>query len=145
METFILIFVESLLIPGLRNHLLCPFQLRHNSVVVNKCPLQFIDPTQRNSYSHAVITEKLHIPLLLHGIISHFLVRNPTEEEVLNPQLYTQIEMTSPAPWEPRNNYFGEVESALRTHMPPVFPENDVRTRYISLVTTALCSISSAL
>lgn len=80
METFILVFNEALLIPGLRNHLLCPFQLRHNSIIVNECPLQFMDPTQRSSYSHAITTDKLHIPLLLDGIVSHFLVRKPTED-----------------------------------------------------------------
>lgn len=53
--------------------------------------------------------------------------------------------MTSANPWEPRNIYFGEVENAIRVHTPPVFPMNDVQTRYISLVTTSLCSISSAL
>lgn len=145
METFILIFHESLFIPGLQNHLLCPFQMRNNSVIVNKCPLQYIDPTQRNSYSHAVITDRLHIPLLLHGIISHFLVRKPTEDEVCNPHLYTQIEMTSANAWEPRNLHFGEIEKALRVNTPSIFPESDVRMRYISTVTTTLCDISSAL
>ena len=42
MQTFILVFHESLLIPGLRNHLLCPFQMRHNGIIVNECPMQFI-------------------------------------------------------------------------------------------------------
>ena len=84
--TFILIFHQSLIIPEMKNNLLCPFQLRLNGIEVNETPLQFLKPSLRTDRSHSIMaTEELAILLDLNGVSSGFLSRKPTKDEIDDP------------------------------------------------------------
>ena len=71
MSTYILIFYNSLHIPTLSHHLLCPNQLRENLITVNDTPLRYLPQDQRTSTSHAIVTNSptLIIPLQCMGTI----------------------------------------------------------------------------
>jgi hypothetical protein len=68
----------------LKNLLLCPNQLHANGVTVNNVPTQF-----DLSSTHSIIVNDVTIPLDLHGVVSYFETRLPTEEEIKTlPQIH---------------------------------------------------------
>ena len=90
--TFILIFHQSLIIPKMKNNLLCPFQLRLNGIKVNEVPLQFLKPSERKEGCHLImISETLIIPLELVSVSSGFLSRKPTESEIDDPDRVSHL------------------------------------------------------
>lgn len=131
-QTYILIFHQALVVPKMEHILLCPNQLRSNDVIINECPLQFVDPAQRNEYTHSIIVENLHIPLTLSGIASSFSTRRPTDQELADPERFPQIVMTSEARWEPQDTEYGRIEDNLRASLDVIRPRNE---RSISEVT----------
>ena len=114
--TFILIFHQSLIIPEMKNNLLCPFQLRLNGIEVNETPLQFLKPSLRTDRSHSIVaTEELAIPLDLNGVSSGFLSRKPTKDEIDDPGRCPQIEMTYEDPvYDPEVADHFEIDTKLR-------------------------------
>jgi hypothetical protein len=62
-STFILIFHESLQVPGMVHHMLCPNQLRDNGILVNDIPLMFTPENERSTNTHAIVAAQLVIPL----------------------------------------------------------------------------------
>ena len=121
--TYILVFHEALYIPEMDVHLLNPFQMRNQGVVVNETPLHQLPVDQRTSDSHSIICPEveptLHIPMVLDGVMSGFTVRKPTWEEVTNTDLshIHHVHMTSSQPWDPSAAAHSELEGTLRTDM----------------------------
>ena len=119
--TYILVFHEALYIPEMDVHLLNPFQMRNQGVVVNETPLHQLPVDQRTSDSHSIICPEveptLHIPMVLDGVMSGFTVRKPTWEEVTNTDLSNihHVHMTSSQPWDPGAAAHSELEGTLRT------------------------------
>jgi hypothetical protein len=119
--TYILVFHQSLYFEQLQHNLICPAQLRMNDITVNDTPLSQLRLTQTidkiDPASHSIISSvpPLQIPLQLRGIMSYFVTRTPTLNEIENPDLYPQITMTYESPtWEPYNEQFSNVEERLR-------------------------------
>jgi hypothetical protein len=127
-KTYVLFFHQSLYIPTLDQHLICPEQCRHNQVTVNETPLMHLSFDIRSQYHHSIITTDpdLHIPLELNGVISGFRCRKPTKEEVTSDHDVTHIHVTSSNPWEPMDAATGDQEQAIRTALEkdPVEPRN---------------------
>ena len=117
-ETVILVFHHILLIPRLKTHLLNPYQIRNQGIIVNDTPLHHLPPDQRQPTSHSVICEdpEFQIPLTLNGVMSGFDVRRPTLDEVNDPSLL-KIHMTSDIAWDPSATVGQEIEEALRNHL----------------------------
>ena len=117
-QTYLLIFHEALYIKGMSTHLINPYQMRNQGLIVNEVPLQHLPPDQRSTQSHSIIHEDppLHIPLSLNGTMSGFTVRKPTMEEVhdVDQERVTHIHMTSHAIWEPSATTSAQVEGTLR-------------------------------
>jgi hypothetical protein len=103
-ETFILIFHQCLLFDELPNHLLCPFQMQMNDVIVNDNPLSTLIWSNRypelRSTNHSIVTlnTTLHIPHNLHGVMSYFETRKPTIAEIEDSTTYPHIIMTYDMP-----------------------------------------------
>ncbi len=114
LNTYILFIHEALYIKSLKNHLICPAQVRHNGVTFNDTPLAHIDPDKRCSADHSIVTQGMHIPLRLDGVISYFQCRKPTLEEVQSDRNTIHIHLTSSAPWNPKDPGFSQVEDSLR-------------------------------
>ena len=86
--TYILIFHQVLYFKDLRHNLLCPNQLRLNGVTVNECPLMHTRKRDLNEESHSIVVaeDNLLIPLQLDGVISYFITRKPTHDELNFPE-----------------------------------------------------------
>ena len=117
-QTYILFFPQSLYIPGMENHLLCPAQLRQNAVRINEVPLIHTPKEERSQFTHSIWTEhpdpEVHIPLELDGVISCFTVRKPTQAEVQDDRNAIHVYMTSDSKWDPQDQQLAEEESQLR-------------------------------
>ena len=119
-RTVILIFHQALYIKNLTTHLLCPFQMRLNDIIVNDLPLAFAK--RMDPQLHAIVIpsqragqDPLMIPLSLRGVISGFTVRKPTIEEINDPDRFPQYEMTYESPeYNPEENQYEMVETTIR-------------------------------
>ena len=117
-DTYLLLFHESLYIPGLQAHLLNPVQLRMQGITVNDVPLTLLPDESRIPEQHSILSwdPPLHIPLALEGVMSGFTVREPTWEECngLDQERVKFIYMTSSEPWAPHSETFSKLEGTLR-------------------------------
>ena len=105
-EVHILLIHQALHFPQMENCLLCPMQLRMNDVELNERP-KFLTgtPTEKD---HALVVDKLIIPLSLHGVTSYFHGRKPTKAEYRD---CARLELTYPNPdWQPHDETFAEEE-----------------------------------
>ena len=144
--TFILIFHQSLIIPEMKNNLLCPFQLRLNGIEVNETPLQFLKPSQRTNRSHLIVaSEEFAIPLDLNGVSSGFFSRKPNNDEIDDPDQCPQIEMTYEDPvYDPEVADHFDIDTELRRDV----IDDIVRRlgdRRITSMERTLCSVSRTL
>ena len=141
MSTYILLFFQSLYIPTLTHHLLCPNQLRENLLTVNDTPLRYIPPQDRTSTSHCIITisPKLIIPLQCLGTISYFDTCQPTTYELHNDPSLSKLLMTSNATWDPYSPHFSQFDIAINSHNyhQHFYPPEDI------CINSALRSISA--
>ena len=111
-ETLILVINEALFFGNRMTHtLLCPNQLRANGLIVDDVPKQF-----DNKSRHAVVIPRtsteseLVLPLEMKGIISFLQTRRPTKKEL---EECSHVELTSPHPWEPYSQEFGNNEKCV--------------------------------
>jgi hypothetical protein len=111
--TSILVFHQVLYIEDMSHALINPNQLRHNGIMVNDCPLNYIAPNERTTNSHAIITNELKMPLTCNGVISTFNVRRPTISEMNDINRFTRINMTTDATWDPSADFFSDIEESL--------------------------------
>jgi len=108
-QTYVLFFPEALYIPSLKQHLLCPNQIRTTGITTNDTALIHLPHNHRNKYSHSIIAEaeetfaEVHIPLLaqLEGqTTSCFETRKPTQREIDNlDKSCVHVYMTPSAVW----------------------------------------------
>jgi hypothetical protein len=111
-EVTVLLIHQALHFREMKNCLLCPMQLRMNDVELNAQP-KFLTGTPTVKY-HALVIDKLVIPLCLHGVTSFFHGRVPTKKDYKE---YAWIELTYPHPdWQPHNETYAE-EEHLRINM----------------------------
>jgi len=104
-EQYLLVVHEGLFFGDrMKQSLLCPNQMRHSGLVVDDVPRQF---SPRSSHSISIPAKKVTIPLELHGVISGFPTRRPTNEGI---KTLPRIELTSSVPWEPTSTYFAKAE-----------------------------------
>ena len=82
---------------GMENALLCPNQARINGVVIDDIP-KHLDYRQQSNHSIWFPDENIHLPLEMHGPISHLQVRYPSDEEL---EFCTELEVTSSDDWVP--------------------------------------------
>jgi hypothetical protein len=126
------------------HHILCPNQLRENSIRVNDIPLIYTPLEERNQFTHSIVVNDLIIPLSTDGVHSSFLSRVPSDFELANPHMFPQFSMTADIVWEPPDQSFQDneysIRSSLTTERYPPF-EN----RQISESSMQLSSVSTAL
>eukprot|EP00978_Attheya_sp_CCMP212_P011709 scaffold29027_cov27-Attheya_sp.AAC.1 len=106
-ENYILVLNQALHMPNQEPSLFCPNQLRHNGLIVNERPTQWVDLTMKHPHSIIFPTEDVIIPLEMTGIMSGFSTRKSTELEINN---CTWLTMTSTQTWDPSSNEFEEQE-----------------------------------
>jgi hypothetical protein len=124
-QTYILFFPQSLYIPSLKRHLLCPNQMRTNGITINDTALIHTPPQQRTTQTHSIIAEadetfaEVHIPLELEGqTTSYFLTRKPTRSEVDNTDYSCiHVHMTPTYRWEPSDTTVSNNESTIRASL----------------------------
>ena len=116
-QTYILLFNESLYIPSMTFHPLNPNQMRLQGIIVNDIPLQMLQPQDRTLQQHSLLVEdpQLHIPLSLRGIMSGFVIRTPTWDEMNDPNVL-KVHMTSDQAWEPQDEAYPDIEGTLRAN-----------------------------
>jgi hypothetical protein len=96
----------------MKNCQLCPMKLRVNDVELNERP-KFLTETP-TAKDHAIVIDKLVIPLSLNGVTSFFHGRMPTMKEYKE---CARIELTYPHPdWQPHDETSAEEEN-LRINM----------------------------
>ena len=83
-QTYVLFFHQALYIPQMTTHLVSPFQLREQGIVIRDTPLSHIPSENRSSEAHSLscAEKNLFIPMDLNGTMSGFLTRKPTWLEV---------------------------------------------------------------
>ena len=114
-DTYLLIFNQVLFLPGLDHHLINPFQLRDNGILMNDIPLIHtnIEDRTTSTHSNTVPSVNLQIPLQLNGVLSGFKVRTPTNREINN--LYSDnVTMTADSPeWYPMDSRYQVEEKEM--------------------------------
>jgi hypothetical protein len=105
--TIIAVFHESLYFgDSLKESLLNPNQCQANSLTVDTCPRQYSNG--KSVHGIHIPEADLFLPFRLHGCISYFSSRLPTEEELAN---CDRVVHTSPAEWDPYADAFAEEEA----------------------------------
>ena len=135
-RTYILFFFQCLYIPTLDFHLVNPFQLRENGVIVNEIPLIHTDPANRHPESHSILVEDplLQIPLSLRGTMSGFTTRIPSQEEIddLHGTICHHVHMTAEAHWDPHDKTHRRLEHSLRADISSDYELRVLESRDIS-------------
>ena len=100
-KTFMLIVQQALLIPKLKQILLCPNQMRDHGLRVNDEPKFTLDKPQDHHHEITFHEQKwddgtpLRIPMALDGVISYFPMRQPTIEQWETSPPKTRITITA--------------------------------------------------
>jgi len=95
-ESYLLVIHNAIYIGDSLSHtLLNPNQMRCNGVRVDDCPPQF---DSRSLHAIVVSDPKVTIPMELSGVISYFLSRKPTLQDL---EQLERITLTGTAPWNP--------------------------------------------
>ena len=96
---------------GLNHHLLCLMQCHVNGVPINEVP-NFLAPVPSET-THAIQIENpidaahpIIVPLKLNEITSHFQVREPTQEEYEDQNIFKVELMAEATPWDPSSPDF---------------------------------------
>ncbi len=139
LETYILVFNQSLYIEQLEHNLLCPNQMRSAGALVHDTPLQYLPANLQTPDAHTIRIRSLSIPLRLKGVISYFHVRKPTQFEIDDPVTYPQIIMTDDAEWDPYRDDLSANELAISSHLQAEGAYSDYS---VATVTINLNSIS---
>jgi len=114
----------------LKHSLLNPNQLRANGLMVDDCPKQY---NPRSTHSIVVEEPQVTIPLSMHGIISYFPSRKPTQEDVENLEWIT---LTGTARWKPKSQEFADKEALMvaATEVEDVLEAEEIEARHIGAV-----------
>jgi hypothetical protein len=127
-DTYILILGQAIYMGDkVDATLLCPNQLRYNGIIVDDVPVHLAPPNHPSTHSINCTDDDIILPLSLHGVISYFHMRIPTQEELDTCQWIT---LTNESQWDPHSSSFQEQEeSAKDVHH---LRENSTHDRYIN-------------
>jgi hypothetical protein len=92
--------------------LIPPVQLWHHGITVDVVPKQYSDGKSLHGIHHP--DDNVFIPCHLHGCISYFSARLPTDEEIGKCRWIT---FTSDVEWMPYDTQFKDAESAMINHL----------------------------
>lgn len=110
--TYLLIVRNALYINSMKAHLIPPFVMRLNGLIVDECP-KFLskNPTIEN---HSIFfpDNDIRIPLKLHGITSYIDTRKPTMHEVDSLPTVLRLSPDTDS-WNPHDTAFSEQEDAM--------------------------------
>jgi hypothetical protein len=107
-ETLIVVCNEALYFgAGMEDSLISPNQLRANGLIVDTCPKQFSGG--KSMHGIYVPDEDIFIPFRMHGCISYFASRLPTDEELATCR---RVTFTSELEWDPYSPTFAQEEEA---------------------------------
>jgi len=107
-ETIIGVFHQCLYFGSqMEESLINPNQLRANGLVVDTCPKQYSGGKSLHGIYHE--EEDMLIPFRMHGCISYFASRLPTQAEINDCR---QIVFTSEQEWDPYSQTFATLEKA---------------------------------
>ena len=116
-KEYILVILNALRVPSMKNNLIPPFIMRENGIMVNECAkIHCEDPTR---HDHAIIFKghDLCIPLKLHGVFSYFVTRKPEiglVEDMDKPSIYAkQIYTLTPTKWNPHTDAYALNEDSI--------------------------------
>jgi hypothetical protein len=106
-ETYILVFPQAIYMGDLLDYsLLCPNQLRHNNIIAEDVPCHLAPNPQTATHSITIL-------LQLNGVVSYFVTRSPTSQELED---CAWIMMTSDVEWDPHSDSFMLNERAVKAH-----------------------------
>jgi Reverse transcriptase (RNA-dependent DNA polymerase) len=109
-ETIIASFPQSLYFgDSMETSLIPPAQLWDYGITVDVVPKQYSDGKSLHGIHHP--TENIFIPFHLHGCISYFITRLPTDEEI---EQCRWVTFTSDAEWQPYSDHFKDAERAAK-------------------------------
>lgn len=109
-ETIIASFPQSLYFgETMETSLIPPAQLWHHGLTVDVVPKQYSDGKSLHGIHHP--NENVFIPFNLHGCISYFSTRLPTDEEIDQCRWVT---FTSDDEWQPYSDHFKDAERAAK-------------------------------
>ena len=119
-QTFMLIVQQALLIPKLKQVLLCPNKMRDHGLRVNDEPKFTLGKPQDHHHAITFHDQKrddgtlFRIPMSLDGVISYFPIRKPTIEEWETSPPENRITITADSPeWIPSTDRFRMQEEAM--------------------------------
>ena len=144
-ETYVLVFFEALYFGDTMEHsLVSPMQLRHNGLRVDQTPRQY----DANS-NHGITFPKddehdLFIPFHLHGCISYFSSRLPTDSEM---ERCRYVYMTEDATWNPYSDSFKQAELPYQHQTPRLVASTNTSARNIYGVSsnTRRCDVAPSI
>ena len=114
-QIYNLVIHQSIQIPNLDHHLLCPMQCRVNEIIINNVP-KFLMKTPTPD-SHSIVAHDINnpltplvLPFYIDGVTSWLPVSIPSPED-WNYMMYQTIEFTAEKlDWEPNDTRFQESE-----------------------------------
>jgi hypothetical protein len=142
--TYILVFFEALYFGDSMEHsLISPMQLRHSGLRVDQTPRQY-DPNSDHGISFPTDEEAgIFIPFHLHGCISYFSTRLPTENEL---ERCHYIYMTEDSTWDPYSDMFRQAEKPfVQTSNTRSAHNTSARGIYGASRTSRRCTIAPSL
>ena len=110
-QIYHLVIHQSIQIPNLDHHLLCPMQCRVNDITINdvlKFPTKTPTPDSHSIVAHDINNPStpLVLPLYIQGVTSWLPLSKPSLED-WNSKKYQTIELTSEQlDWEPNDTRF---------------------------------------
>lgn len=111
-ETIIAVFPQSLYFgDSMETSLIPPSQLWDYGLTVDVVPKQYSDGRSLHGIHHP--DANIFIPFHLHGCISYFSTRLPTQDEM---DTCRWITFTSDAEWQPYSEHFSEAERAANNY-----------------------------
>ncbi len=101
---------QALYFPELDHSLLNPNQMRLNGVIVDDCPKHLSSPDKQSTHSIYFPEQDVRIPLQMGGVISRFVTRLPTNEELEECQW---LHLTGDQEWDPYSPSFAANERVM--------------------------------
>ena len=112
-ETIILGVHQALYFGVSLEHSLCqPNQLREHGIIVDDCPKQYSGG--KSLHGLFFPDDGVHIPMEMHGCLSYFPSRLPTNTEL---ETCRWVYMSGEGEWDPYSEHFAAAESATRSHL----------------------------
>jgi hypothetical protein len=103
----------------MENSLIPPAQLWSHGITVDVVPKQYSDGHSLHGIHHP--DENVFIPFHLHGCISYFSTRLPTQNKL---QECRWVTFTSEAEWQPYSPHFKKSEAAMKSHVKHADPRH---------------------